>query len=65
MKKCLFVISEKDHEYLQILASKEEKTMSKLIREGIGHLKVVYDSAPSVYNDRNTSIYPAKKQEVV
>ena len=63
MKKCIFLLSVLDKTDLQNLALEQSKSMSELIREAIGLLKLRYTPQETL-NTFKSGIYKPKKAEV-
>ena len=65
MKKRLFVLDDDTINDLKMLAEQEQKTMSALVREGVGLLKVRYNKLVVVNTEEKRQYIPKKVEEVV
>jgi hypothetical protein len=70
MLKKIFVISREDEAVLQNLVRKQkvkgiDSNMSKLIREGIGLLKVRHNTTPLVNTAKNEQYIPNKEEKAL
>ena len=64
MPKFLFVLARAEHRDLLALAERQGKSMSQLIREGIGLLKARYAPVESVYTTKQGRYIPEIKEGV-
>lgn len=65
MKKCMFLIEDLDKQDLQNMALEQSKSMSELIREAVGLLKIRYTPLELFNTSKSYTYMPKKEQEVV